>query len=118
MAAAKCKDVTKMKPREIAEELVKLRAQHAPVFAREAELKSALKNGAEENFKETFQGIGEVSVSAAKDKRFKGTVPQLVPEKYLGLTDARREKLVSDGLVVEAEEWTSPYYGAVTVKLF
>lgn len=116
--AAKLKDVTKMKPRELAEELVKLRAQHLHVFDREAELKSALKSGATANFKEVFAGVGEVAVSAAKTKEFKGQVPELIPSAYLELAEGKRKKLVDDGLVQVVEEYTGAYYGSVTVKLF
>lgn len=116
--AAKLRDVTKMKPRELAEELVKLRAQHGPMFDRVDELKSALKSDATENFKEVFAGIGEVSVSAPKKGKFKGTVPELVAEAYLKLPDARREKLIEQGLVANVDQYGGDYYGSVTVKMF
>lgn len=115
---AKPRDVTKMKPRELAEELVRLQAQHKPVFDRQDELKSALKDGAEENFKETFAGIGEVSVSAPKKAEQTGTAPELVVSNFLELTDKQQQKLLEAGTVQIVPVIKGAYYGAVKVKLF
>lgn len=107
-----------MKPRQLAEELAKLFKDHDAVFARADELKSALKDGATENFKEVFAGIGEVSVSAPKKGKFKGTVPTLTVDTFLAFTEAKRKKLVDDNLVTMVDEYGGDYYGAVKVKVF
>jgi hypothetical protein len=116
--AAKPKDVTKMTPRQLAEELVRLTKENQCVFDREAELKSQLKSGATSNFQETFPGIGQVNVSAPKKGKFKGTVPELVTETFLALKEDRRAKLIEQGLVANVDQYGGDYYGAVTVKVF
>jgi hypothetical protein len=112
------KPVTKMKPRQMAEELANLFKNHDAVFARADELKSALKDGATENFKEVFAGIGEVSVSAPKKGKFKGTFPTIVVEEFLALPAPQKTRLVKDGLVTMVDEYGGDYYGAVKVKVF
>jgi hypothetical protein len=107
--------------RVLAEELVRLRADHAAVYAREKELKAALTKAAGEageNFQERFEGLGVVKVSAPKEARCKGTAPEVVVEAFLALPEKRRDKLVEDGIIKIAEQWTNPYYGSVTVDLF
>lgn len=116
--AAKPRDVTKMKPRELAEELVKIHRQYLPVFDREAELKSALKGGTSVNFKETFPGLGEVSVSAPKPERTEGEAPELIVSAFLELPEKRREKLIADGVVQKVLVKVGAYHGAVRVKTF
>lgn len=116
--AAKLKDVTKMKPRELAEELLKLRAQHGPVFDREAELKSQLKDTAESSFKETFAGVGEVHVSAKKAKQLTGTAPEIVAATFLELPKKEQNAMIKAGVVQIVDVFSGAYYGAVTVKLF
>ena len=121
-AAAKikdaAKDVTKMKPRELAEELVRLFAQHGPMLDRAAELKSALKDGATTNFKETFAGIGEVSVSAARAKEKTGTAPEVIVDAFLALPKKEQNALVKAGVVQIVDVYREAYYGAVRVKVF
>ena len=117
-AAVAFKPVTKMKPRQIAEELVQIFRANAAVLARADELKSALKDGATENFKEVFAGIGEVSVSAPKKGAFKGTFPIVVVENFLALKPKEKAKLVADGLIKMEDIYGGDYYGAVKVKVF
>ncbi len=117
-AAAALKPVAKMKPRQMAEELVQIFRDNAAVLARADELKSALKDGASENFKEVFAGVGEVSVSAPKKGQFKGTVPTINVETFLALSETKRKKLVDDELVTMVDQYGGDYYGAVKVKVF
>jgi hypothetical protein len=105
----------------LARELAKLRAEHATVFARDAELKSLLIEIAKskgENFKEVATGLGTVNVSAPKEARCKGTAPELVIEAFLAAPERTRDNLIERGIVKIVEQWTGAYYGAVTVKLF
>lgn len=112
------KPVTKMKPRELAEELVDLRRKYAAVFDRTEELKSALKDGATSNFKEVFTGKGEVTVSAAKPKEKTGTAPEVVVSVFLQLPKKEQTALVKAGVVQIVDVYNGAYYGAVKVKLF
>ncbi len=116
--AAKPRDVTKMKPRDLAEELVLLHRQHQAAFDRADELKSALRTDAKENFKETFVGIGEVLVSAPKPARVEGEAPELDVALFLALKKAERNVLLKSGLVRMAEIKVAAYHGRVTVKTF
>lgn len=107
--------------RAAAEELVRLRSKNAAVYAREKELKKTLTTAAGdlgENFQETFPGVGTVKVSAPKPKSCKGTAPEIVVETFLALPERERDRLTGKGIVAIAEQWSSPYYGAVTVDLF
>lgn len=119
-AARKPADLAKERA-ALARELVTIHRKHSEAFLRIDDLKAQLKKMAGdlgENFKEEFPGLGAVKVSAPKDKRCKGTAPEIVVEAFLGLPERRREKLLADGIVVVAEQWTSPYYGSVSVDLF
>jgi hypothetical protein len=105
----------------LARELVKLRFDHATVFAREAELKSLLieiAKGKGENFKEVAAGFGTVSVSAPKDKQCTGTAPELIVDAFLAAPERTRDSLIERGIVKIVEQWTGASYGRVTVKLF
>jgi len=105
--------------RALAEELVKLKSKHADVYAREKEIKKALIADADgENFQETIKGIGVVNVSAAKDKRCKGTAPEIVVDAFLRLPKAQQDRLTEKGVVIIAEQWSGAYYGSVSVELF
>lgn len=112
------KDVTKMKPRQLAEELVKLQAQHCTVFARQDELKSALRSTATTNFKEVFAGVGEVSVSAPKAAEKTGTAPELVVAAFTDLPKKEQNAMIRAGTVQVVDVNKAAYYGAVKVKLF
>lgn len=100
-------------------ELLTIEKKHATTFGRMAEIKSALKADADgENFKIRIEGLGEVNVSAPREKYCEGVAPEIVVEKFLALPAAERKALLKRGLVVEAEQWKSAYYGSVTPKLF
>jgi hypothetical protein len=116
--AAKLRDVTTMKPRQLAEELVRLQAEHRPLFDRQEALKSQLRSTATENFKEVFAGIGEVSVSAPKPGETTGTAPELVIASYLELPKKDQKALLKAGTVQIVDAVKSAYHGQVRVKLF
>jgi len=107
--------------REIACELVKLRAENSQVFAREAELEAELKQAAvdaDENFQEVFPGLGIVKVSGPKEARCKGSAPELQVDAFYALTEKQRENLTGRGVVKIIEQWTKKFYGRVVVELF
>jgi len=99
-------------------ELLTLRRKHAEAFARETEIKAALKTGAAENFQISIPGLGVVKVSAPKPKSCTGVSPEIVVDAFLRLDDRERKKLIKLGLVIEAEQWKGAYYGSVTAELF
>ena len=106
--------------RAIAEELLDLHVEHTDLFAKIDDLKEKLRAfsvDAGEGFKEKVAGKGEVSVSAASVAKLKGIMPKLKPEAFLELTQARRDKLIADGIVELAEEWTKDRAPSVTVRL-
>lgn len=106
--------------RAIAEELLDLHIEHADVFAQIDGLKEQLRKlslADNAGFKEKVDGKGEVQVSAPSVAKLKGIMPTLKPERFLELTEARRDKLVADGLVEMKEQWTSDRAPSVTVRL-
>jgi hypothetical protein len=106
--------------RAIAEELLDLHIEHADVFAKIDTLKEKLRElsiADSAGFKEKVDGKGEVSVSAPSVAKLKGIMPALKPEVFLELGQARRDKLVADGLVEMREEWTKERAPSVTVRL-
>lgn len=113
--------VEKMDRRELATELLALHRKHHETFARIDDLKGALRKAATEagaNFKEEFAGKGVVKVAGAKDGAFKGILPEIVPETFLELPEAKRKKLIDDGLVKMTPQYGGKFYGSVTVELF
>jgi hypothetical protein len=106
---------------KLATELVDIHVEHAKDFAREDELKSELKKIATddgENFQEVIAGKGKVKVAGRKDGRFTGTVPEVDAEKFLALSEAKRKKLLDDGIITMVDKYSGTYYGAVSVDLF
>lgn len=118
MGAAAAKAKPKINTNALGHELLTLFKKNADDLKRIDEIKSTLKTNAQVNYKIDIAGLGTVTVSAPKDKTFKGTVPKVVAEAFLGLTETKRKKLLDDGLVVMENEYTGQYYGSVTTKLF
>jgi hypothetical protein len=107
--------------RALADELLGLHRKHGSDFARMEDLKRALREIATtdgENFKEEFAEKGVVKVSGAKEGRFKGIMPEIDAEAFLGLSEKRRATLVDQGIVKMANVYGSKYYGSVTVEVF
>jgi hypothetical protein len=70
-----------------------------------------------EGFREIF-GSGQVTVSVPKEKEFKGDVPEVDADAFQALPDARRQKLVDDGIVKIVPHWTRDFHGRVDIKTF
>src|SRR4051794_2635385 len=103
--------------RALAHELVGIHRTHRIDLERADGIKAELKAIATadgEKFGEMFPGEGEVKVSG--DKAASGVVPRVDAEAFLALSDARRQKLIDDGVIVLEPARAS--YGRVTVKLF
>lgn len=105
----------------LCEELLKLHKRHEADFASIKEIKSILIAAAAEageNAKIVIPKLGIVKVSAPKDKHCTGTAPEIVVEVFLAIPERERKDLLKRGIVVNAEQWTGKYYGAVTAELF
>jgi hypothetical protein len=117
-AARKAKPKTR---RELCEELLDLRRDPmvAAAIDRMDAIKSELKDmaGSQGKFRETFVGIGYVSASPATPEHTIGQAPVLDVSAWTTLTDAKREKLTSAGLVKIEPMIKGAYHGRVDVKL-
>lgn len=104
---------------ELCRELLDIELEHQLVFERIDAIKAELKRIAlaDGQFRETFPGIGYVSVSPEKPKTYKGDLPVLVGDAWLALRDKQRDKLVADGLVRIEAQYSGAYYGRVEAKL-
>jgi hypothetical protein len=117
-AAAKRKKADR---RDLCERLLALRLKHADIFAEIESLKAELIIAAGElgeGFREVFVGRGQVTVAPPKPKEFKGHIPEIDPKIFDALTDARRRKLVDEGIVKVVPSWTRDFHGRVDVKPF
>jgi hypothetical protein len=107
--------------RELCEELLDIRRDPdvAKAIDRMEAIKSELKEVArrEGKFRETFAGIGYVSASPATPEDTIGEAPVLVVNAWQALKDARRDKLIADGLVAIEPIIKGAYHGRVDVKL-
>lgn len=85
------------------------------IEAIKTELKAiALSDG---KFRETFVGVGYVSVSPATPEEVTGEKPVLIVSSWTGLRQARQEKLIEEGLVKIEAIVKGAYHGRVDVKL-
>jgi len=75
----------------------------------------AAKDG--ESFKEFFDKVGRVSVSAPAPARCTGMLYVVDQEKFAALTDGQKKKLKEDGLIVEEAQWKREYSGRCDVKV-
>lgn len=121
MATAKAAKDKPNDRRAVAEELVDIHVEHRAVFSRIESLKEQLKQFATDlgtSFREVFPGKGRVSASGNKPGEFIGDVPELVIDEWKSLTDAKRQKLLEQGLVKITPTTSRPGYGRVTVDTF
>lgn len=71
-----------------------------------------------EGFTEDHGANGVVEVKAGrKGGEFKAIVPTLKAKAFLALSEARREKLIEDGVVEMVTEYTKEASPSVTVRL-
>ena len=121
-AAAKSKSRKEITDRRaLAEQLLGIEQEHAPLFAKMKGLKKALiaiATEAGENFQELFGQLGVVKVSRAKPSEVKGQVPELDAAAFLALADRDRNDLIKRRIVKMVESKSGAYYGGVTVELF
>ena len=100
-------------------ELLEIERDNAILFARIDALKTELKDIAkrEGKFRETFVGLGYVSVSPAAPEQITGEAPVLQVAAWQELRDQRRDKLLEDGLVRIEPIVKGASYGQVRVNL-
>jgi hypothetical protein len=109
--------------RVLCDKLPALHLKHADVFARIDSLKADLIELATEagegfSFREVFADRGQVSVSGAKGREFKGHVPEIEPKIFNALSEVKRQKLIDAGIVKIVPYYTRQYHGRVDVKTF
>jgi hypothetical protein len=105
--------------RALAQQLVDLTTEIAPAVAKIDEVKEDLRVLAEDEgqgFIEEVTG-GAVEVKAAREKTFRGIVPELKVEAFLSLPEARQQKLIEQGLVAMTQQFSSAARASVTVRL-
>lgn len=105
--------------RKVATDLLALHHKLKPDFAKmealEAELKG-IATAAGESFKEQF-GADYVSASGSHAAEFKGDVPVVQSEAWLGLKSSERKRLELSGLIAVEAQWGKASNGRVTVKV-
>jgi hypothetical protein len=104
----------------LAERLLDLQLEIAPALALIDELKEQLRAIAQEDdegFTEQIAGKGIVEVKAGREPALKGVLPELVPQAFLALSEARQQKLRQQGLVILTENWSPAARPSVTVRL-
>lgn len=115
-AAAKAKKPTRA---DICRELLDIERTHEAAFTRIAAIKTELKliAASEGKFRETFAGLGYVSVSPAAPEQKVGESTELVVTAWDALPESRRAKLLEQGLVHRVDIIKGAYHGRVDVKL-
>ena len=112
----------KPKPKTRAElclELLEIERDNAETFTRIDAIKTELKLKAlaDGKFRETFAGLGYVSVSPAKPEEIVGEEPLVVVAAWQLLKQPKRDRLIEDGLVRITPIVKGAYHGRVDVKL-
>lgn len=100
--------------RQLLEKIAAVQSQNDEIDALKTRLREL---GGAGNFTERFPDLGHVEVKAAKAASFKGTMPMLVPELFLAMTEAERAALQESGVVKMGELWGKPFFGSITAKL-
>ncbi len=108
--------------RKLAETLLTVQRKIAPDLLKIDEYKDALREIAAdtgEGFTEdlTKEGLGTVEVKAGREAELKGTCPEIVTQAFYALPRSRQDKLVEQGLVKIAEQWSKAAKPSVTVRL-
>jgi len=106
--------------RVLCEKLLKLQHKIADDLLQIDDCKEALRGICEENgegFTEEVEGLGSVEVKAGQEAKLKGILPVLKAEIFLGLTERRRDTLISEGIVAMEEQRSRATKPSVTVRL-
>lgn len=122
VAVANARDLNRLiaDRRALADKLIRLQARLAPDLLLIDQIKESLREISDatgESFSEEVRGIGSVEVKAGSERKYKGKLPILKFDTWLGLSPARKQSLADQGLVVEEDQWTPARKASVTVRL-
>lgn len=118
-AARKSKpDATKSRA-ELCRELLEIERDNPDIFLRIKAIKAELKQAAETDgkFRESFPGLGYVSVSPGKPAETTGEAPAIDVDAWLKLKPSRRDRLLEEGWVSLQPIIKGASYGQVRVEL-
>jgi hypothetical protein len=106
----------------LARRLLNYRIKHAKVFREMDSIKASLidivsKDG-DGTAREMFPGLGQITIAPAKAKEFRGELPEVDSMAFAALSDARRQKLLDEGLIRVVPKWSKEFRGSVTIKAF
>ena len=105
--------------RELCESRLDIERKLQPDYDRieviDAELKQ-IAGDLGDSFNETIAGKGDVSVSPAYGREFKGDVPVVQTEAWLALKKSERNDLVKRGIIKVQPQWGKAFGGRVSVK--
>ncbi len=106
--------------RELAQDLLDLYRRLGPdldsIEAIEAELK-LIAAAAGASFTEIVAKLGTVKVAPGHEAEFKGDVPVIQTEAWQSLKPAKRQQLITSGLIKIEPQWGRSSSGRVTVAL-
>lgn len=106
-------------PRDLCRELLEIERDNPEIFRRIEEIKISLKLQADQDgsFRETFEGLGYVSVSPSRPAETIGEAPEAVIDAWNALSPGRRDKLIEQGVIRMAPIVKGASYGQVRTKL-
>ena len=116
-AAKKLKDSERL---TLCRELLQIRRDNLAIFTRIDAINTRLKTVAQDegaSFRETFDGLGYVSVSPPTKEQVTGSAPELQIGAWQALRESRQAKLLEEGLVKIKSLIKRASYGQVRVKL-
>jgi hypothetical protein len=93
----------------LAEDLLDLEIRHAPVFAKQEELKEGLRGISatiDAGFSVEIADKGKVKVGKGSVAKFKGRAPELKVEAFLALKEKDQARLIERALVAWVDEYT------------
>jgi len=104
---------------DLCRELLEIERDNPHIFRRIEEIKVSLKLQADQDgsFRETFEGLGYVSVSPSRPAETIGEAPEAVIDEWNALTQAKRDKLLDSGVIRMAPIVKGASYGQVRTKL-
>ena len=105
---------------DLCRERLEIERDNPEIFRRIDEIAVSLKLIADNDgsFRETFDGLGWVSVSPSKPAETVGEAPEVVIDAWNKLTPAKRLTLIEAGIIVVAPIVKRASYGQVRTKLF
>lgn len=109
------------KGRKLAEELLVWHLEHAEILKERDAIKASLielATEAGEGMHEVFVDRGQVTVSGAKAREFKGHFPEVDERALENLSEVKRQRLIDAGIIKIVARYAAAYHGRCTVKTF